>query len=115
MPSTCTALSILRLQAGADTTSAIPRRGARTFITVITARRGSLARQVITLEPPAEPVETRKQRSLVDIGLIELVAHLPLELGRNHDAPDQFSVLPKPVVQAHAGVGHDGEEGELVE
>src|SRR6267142_4016242 len=72
-------------------------------------------RRVIALEPPAQSIETWEQGPLVDIGLIELVAHFPLQLSGNNDAAAQVRVRLEPRVEARGGIRHQREERELVQ
>src|SRR4051812_21352717 len=73
------------------------------------------AGSVLSLEPAAESVQAGEEDALGDIGLVELVADLPLQLAGNDDPPGQTGVVAQPGVQGGGGAGHHGEEGELVD
>src|SRR6516162_55647 len=76
-------------------------------------RRGR--RHVIACEPAAQTVESRKEDTLVDVRLIELVPDFPLQFGGNHHAAAERRVLPQPVVHRGRRAGHEREQRELVE
>src|SRR5207237_10248660 len=67
-------------------------------IRVLRLTRGTIAArgQVIARQPPAQPVEIRKQDTLVDVGLIEFVADLPFERRGHDDEAASLRMLPVP-------------------
>ncbi len=69
----------------------------------------------MALEPAAEAVQAGEEHPLVDVGLVQLVAHLPLQSRRNDNLAGDAGVGAEPVVQHQARVGHDRTEGVLVD
>src|SRR4051812_7504728 len=86
-------------------------------IGVVVHRRvgGTRRRHVIARQPAAESVEIRKQDTLVDVRLIELVANLPFQIRRYDDAPRQLRMTASPDVHVGARARHQREERVLVE
>ena len=81
---------------------------------VFARSRVSCSRRIVTLLPLAQPVQARKQDPLGDIGLVELIADLPFQVGRDDQLAPQAGMGSQPVIQACARAGHDREKGKLV-
>src|SRR5437773_1442475 len=71
--------------------------------------------RVIALEPAAQAVEPWKKGAFVDVGLIELVAHFPLQLSRDDHAAVQVRMVLEPRIEPRRRIGHEGKQRELVE
>jgi len=69
----------------------------------------------MALEPGRESLEAWKEDALGDVGLIQLVADLPLEIGGNDDFEPEIRVRGEPFVQCNAGIRDYGKEGELID
>src|SRR4051794_24566159 len=69
------------------------------------ARRGRRG-HVVTREPPAQSIEIRKQNTLVDVRLVQLVADLPFQRRGNHDTAREIRVLFQPRLDVRGGAGH---------
>ena len=72
-------------------------------------------RQIVARQPAAQAVEIGKQNTFVDVGLIELVADLPLEMRRDDDAPTELGSLPQPAIHVGGRARHQRKQRELVE
>src|SRR5687767_309021 len=79
------------------------------------ARSLVLDRRVVSPQPAAQAIETGKENALGDVGLVELVADLPLRLGRNDQLPGKVRPFMEPSVELCARIRHQGEKGELVD
>src|SRR4051794_10340577 len=78
-------------------------RSSRTMHRIAEISRDNVWRSrgtVITSEPQAQPVQPRKQDSLINICLIEFVADFLFKLRRNENSMKQFLVIVEPAAGA---------------
>ena len=71
--------------------------------------------EIVPRQPTAQAIQIREQHALVDVRLIELVADLPFELRRNHDAPAEILRPVQPVVDRRRSARHQREQRELIQ
>src|SRR5205085_3563658 len=69
----------------------------------VLGRPAGRARCVVARDPARQAVEAGKEHALVDPGLVELVADLPLQLGWDHEPARKVFVLSEPLVERRIG------------
>src|SRR2546421_5094874 len=86
-----------------------------TNVTVNKFSADLLPRREVTLEPLRQTVEAGEKDALGNVGLIELVADLPLQRGRDDDAAiGRFAAMEK-VFERQLRARGEGEERELID
>ena len=70
---------------------------------------------VLATKPGRQPVEAGEEHALGDVCLIEFVANLPFDLGRDDDFANQAGMLSQPIVERHARAGHQREQRKLID
>ena len=77
---------------GSTRSAAGPRRCPLTAAGCDRVRPRARRRHVVAGEPAAQAVQAGKEHALVDVGLVQLVADLPLQPGRHDDTAAEFRV-----------------------